>query len=85
MQQNWPSPFIEQRLYLAASRWAKTSEEEEEEEEEENIRLKVGGNKRCLGNQRKFVQKYQRSQGAEDPRWQPCEVIGAETSESNKK
>ncbi len=62
MQLNWPSSSIEQRLYLAASCWAKMNEEEE------NIRLKEGGNQRCLHNQPKYVQKYQRSQGVEDAR-----------------
>ena len=78
-QQNWPSSSIEQRLYLATSRWAKASEEEE------NIRLEERGNKRCLHNQRKYVQKTQRSQRVEDARRQLCQIIVIESSESSKK
>ena len=51
---------MEQSFYLAASR------REKAEEEEENIRLKEGGGKKSLRNQRKYVQKRQRSQGVED-------------------
>ena len=79
MQQNWPSSSIEQRLYLAASRWAKAREEEE------TIRLKEGGNKRCLRNQPKYIQECQRGQGVEDARRQFCQVSFTETPESNKK
>ena len=79
MQQNWPSSSIEQRLYPAASRWAKANEEKE------NIRLEDGGSKRCLRNPRKCVQKCQRSQRVEDARWQLCQFIATEKSESNKK
>ena len=76
MQQNWPSSFIEQRLYLAPSCWVKVNEEEEEEEEEEeNIRLEEEGNKRCPHNRRKYVQKCQRSQRIEDVGRQVCQVI----------
>ena len=52
---------MEQSFYLAASRREKVNEEEEE-----NIRLKEGGGKKSLRNQRKYVQKHQRSQGVED-------------------
>ena len=78
MQQNWPSSFIEQELYLAASCWAKANEEEE------NIRLKEERNKRYLRNQRKYIQRFQQSQGVEDARRQLCQVIEIETSESSK-
>ena len=50
-----------QSFYLAASHREKVNEEEEE-----NIRLKEGGGKKSLRNQRKYVQKRQRSQGVED-------------------
>ena len=75
---NWPSSFIEQRLYLAASRWARMMKEE-------NIRLEEAGKKRCLHNQRKYVQKRQQRQGVEDTSRQLCQVILTEISESNKK
>ncbi len=80
-QQTWSSSLMKQRFYLAASCWAKASEEEEEE----NIRPKETGNKRCLHNQRKYVQNTQRSQGVEYARRQLCQVIATENSESNKK
>ena len=51
MQQNWPSSPIEHMLYLTTSRWVTMTEQEE------NIRLEETGNKRCLRNQRKYVQK----------------------------
>ena len=70
---------MKQRLYLAASRWAKASREEE------NIRLWEAGNKRCLRNQRKYVQNFQRSQGIEDASRQLCQAITTEFSESSKK
>ena len=79
MQQNCPSSSIDQRLYLAASRWARANDEEEE-----NVRLKEGGNKRCLRSQRKYVQSSQRGQWVEDARRQLCQVITTEKSESNK-
>ena len=80
MQQNRPSSSIEQRLYLAASRWAKANEEEEE-----NIRLKGRRNKRCLRNQPKYVQFRQRKQGVEDASRQLCQLITKKISESSKK
>ena len=80
MQQNRPSSSIEQRLYLAASHWAKANEEEEE-----NIRLEKGGNKRCLRNQPKYVQFCQRRQGVEDASRQLCQLVKSEASETNKK
>lgn len=50
---------VEQKFYLAASRWAKVNEEE-------NIRLEVGqGNKTSLSKQCKYVQKFQQSQRVE--------------------
>ena len=79
MQQNWPSPSMEQRLYLAASCWANANEEEE------NIKLKEERSKRCLCNQRKYVQKCQRSQGVKDARRQLCQDAKIEFSESSKK
>ena len=45
-QQTWSSSLMKQRFYLAASCWVKANKEEE------SIRLKEGGNKRCLRNQR---------------------------------
>ena len=78
MQQNLPSWSIEQRLYLATSRQAKVNKGGK------NIRPKEGGNKRCLCNQRNYVQKRQRSQGVEDTRRQLCQVVRLEISESNK-
>ena len=80
MQQNRPSSSIEQRLYLAAPRWAKANEEEEK-----NIRLKGGRNKRCLRNQPKYVQICQQSQGVEDASRQLCQLVKPEVSETNKK
>ena len=75
IQRNWPRSSIEQRLYRATSRWAKTSKEEE------NIRLKEGGNKRWLRNQPKYVQSCQQSQGVEDASRQLCQAVTIETSE----
>ena len=69
-----------QSFYLAASHREKVNEEEEE-----NIRLKEGGGKKSLRNQRKYVQKYQRSQGVKGAGRQLCQVIVTEKSESNKK
>ncbi len=79
MQQNWPGSFIEHKLYLAAPRWAKANEQGK------NPRLKEAGNKRCLHNQRKYVQSFQRSQGVEDARRQLCQAVEVEISESSKK
>ena len=80
MQQNLPSSSIEQRLYPAASRRTKANGQED------NIRLKEEkkGNKRCLRNRWKYVQKCQQSQGVEDARRQLCQVITIEISESSK-
>ena len=73
-QKNRPSSSIEHKLYLAASHWAGVRKEE-------NIRLKEGGNKRCLRNQPKYVQKCKRSQGVEDARRQLYQEIETEISE----
>ena len=78
MQQNRQNSSIEQRLYLAASHWPRMRKEE-------NIRLEDTGSKGCLRNQRKYVQSFQQSQGVEDARWQLCQVIETEISESSKK
>ena len=78
LENNWPSSSIEQELYLAAFRWARVKKEE-------NVRLEETGNKTCLCNQRKYVQKSQRNQGVEDIGRQLCQVIDTESSESDKK
>ena len=66
MQQSWPSSNIDHKLYLATSRWAKANEEKED------MRLKEEGNERCRRNQRKHVQKHQRSQRAKGASRQLC-------------
>ena len=79
---NFSSSFIEQRLYLAISCWAKVGEE---------TRPKISssrrerGNKRCLRSQRKYVQFCQQSQGVEYAGRQLCQVVILDTSESNNK
>ena len=83
---NFSSSFIEQRLYLAISCWAKVGEE---------TRPKIsslkreggreGGSKRCLRNQRNYVQLCQQSQGVEDAGRQLCQLIVFEISESDKR
>ena len=77
LNRNSPSQSIEQRLYLAKSRWARMRKKE-------NIGLEEGGNKKYLRNQRKYVQKYQRSQGVEGAGRQLCQVITTEVSERSK-
>ena len=65
-------------LSITASRWARVKKEE-------TIRLEETGSKRYLHNQRKYVQRCQRSQGVKDAGRQLCQVIAREISESSKK
>ena len=55
---------MEQRLYLAASRWAKANEEEEK------YQAQGARKQRMPNNQQKYVQYLQRSQGVEEVRLQ---------------
>ena len=77
---NYSSSFIDKRLHLAISCWAKVNEE-----------IKVSGsrrearNKRCLCNQQKYVHFFQQSQRVEDAGRQLCQLVIIEISKGNKR
>ena len=83
---NCSSSGIEKRPLLAISCWAKVNEETRPKIS--SLRReggREGGNKRCLHNQRKYIQKSQQSQGVEDAGWQLCQIVILEISERNKR